>query len=321
MNRLPLISVLIPVYNGEKYIKECLDSIINQTYSNLEIIIVDDGSTDSTAEICKKYVLKDKRIDFIQKENGGVSSARNTLIKAAKGHYIQFIDADDWIEPNMIEIMITGCIQYSSDISMCKFKSNKEPLKNNGSSSIENIQILNTHETMIKFLEHREITGSLCNKLIKSNLIKKLRFNQYISYGEDAVMLWDIIKSIKRLIVIKIPLYNYRMNESSLSHSGLSPQKMTAIKAWEYITKSIPNNDEKISSLANARFGAEMTLLLYNALRSKNYDNENIIKLRKIIKSKLHDMIYCNILSNQFKAFAIISVYNWKLISLIGKVI
>ena len=104
MNK-PLISIIIPVYNAEKYLKKCLDSVINQTYKNLEIILVDDGSTDKSPEICDKYAEKDSRIIVLHKENGGVSSSRNAGLDIFKGEYLSFVDSDDYVEPDYIEYL------------------------------------------------------------------------------------------------------------------------------------------------------------------------------------------------------------------------
>ena len=116
-----LISIIIPVYNVEKYLRKCLDSIINQTYKKLEIILIDDGSTDNSGKICEEYAKKDDRIIVIHKENAGVSSARNRGIELANGKYIGFIDSDDWIEENMYETLYQNLLQFDVDISMCNY--------------------------------------------------------------------------------------------------------------------------------------------------------------------------------------------------------
>ena len=116
---MSLISVIVPIYNVEKYLDRCVDSIINQTYKNLEIILVDDGSPDNCLAICDSWAEKDRRIKVIHKENGGVSSARNSALDIASGDYIGFVDSDDWIEPDMYEILIKNAKKYDADISRC----------------------------------------------------------------------------------------------------------------------------------------------------------------------------------------------------------
>ena len=116
---MDLISVIIPIYNVEQYLKECLESVINQTYRNLEIILVDDGSKDKSGKICDEYKNKDERIKVVHKENGGLSDARNAGMKIATGKYIQFIDSDDFIDKDMIETLYNLIIENEADISMC----------------------------------------------------------------------------------------------------------------------------------------------------------------------------------------------------------
>ena len=113
----PMISVIVPVYNAEKYLKECIRSILNQTIQNLELILVNDGSTDGSGYICDEYINKDNRIKVIHKENGGVSSARNMGISEATGEYFTFVDSDDYLEPNALEILYNDIIIYNADIS------------------------------------------------------------------------------------------------------------------------------------------------------------------------------------------------------------
>ena len=121
MKEEKLISVIIPVYNVEKYLRRCIDSVINQTYKNLEIIIVDDGSTDNSSNICDEYTNKDSRVKVVHKENGGLSSARNVGIELAKGDLIAFVDSDDYIELEMYEKLKENMDKYDSDIAICQY--------------------------------------------------------------------------------------------------------------------------------------------------------------------------------------------------------
>lgn len=124
---MDLISIIVPVYNVEKYLEHCLNSIINQTYKNLEIILVNDGSTDNSLEICESFKQKDSRIKIITKGNGGLSSARNEGLKIAKGNYISFVDSDDWIDADFIKALYNNLISTDSDMSTCEFIRETEP--------------------------------------------------------------------------------------------------------------------------------------------------------------------------------------------------
>ena len=118
-----LISIIVPIYNTEKYLRQCLDSIINQTYTNFEVLLVNDGSTDSSGMICQEYVENDSRFRYFEKENGGVSSARNLGLECSGGAYITFIDSDDWVESNHLEALLKGIKENNTDIAVSKHKS------------------------------------------------------------------------------------------------------------------------------------------------------------------------------------------------------
>ena len=119
---MPAISVIVPIFNVENYVRKCVDSILNQTFSDIEIILVDDGSTDASGRICDEYLSKDDRIRVIHKENGGLSDARNAGLDMCTGEYIGFVDGDDYIDGDMYELLYKNLIQYDADISMCRFR-------------------------------------------------------------------------------------------------------------------------------------------------------------------------------------------------------
>ena len=119
MNESPLISVIVPVYNVEEYLTQCIESIINQTYTNLEIILVDDGSTDQSGKICDEYAIKDDRIQVIHKENRGVGSARNVGLDTSKGEYVSFVDSDDYVDKNYIKILLKQMLEHNVQVSIC----------------------------------------------------------------------------------------------------------------------------------------------------------------------------------------------------------
>ena len=168
-----MVSVIIPIYNVEKYLAECIESVINQTFSDLEIILVNDGSTDNCREICENYKRKDNRIKLIHKSNGGPSSARNAGIDIAKGDYFTFIDSDDYIMPDMIEQLIYVSQSTDADISICC----KSDYKDESDKGInKDIEILTKEETLKCILTEKKILTSPCGKLYKRNLFNKVRY-------------------------------------------------------------------------------------------------------------------------------------------------
>ena len=221
-----LISVVVPVYNAENTIEQCVNSIMRQTYSNLEIILVNDGSKDKSIEFCRKLQKEDNRIIVINKENEGVSKTRNRGLDIAKGEYIVFVDSDDFIENNMIEIMYNNIQNY--DMCTCNYyaiKNNKKIIKANIESyTIEDGKINEYIEKMQKEM----LFYNPVNKIFKASIIKEnnIRFEYNIHVGEDYLFNIEYIKYVKRAKYISQPLYNYIIQRGTLSQ--------------KYIERSIP---------------------------------------------------------------------------------
>lgn len=215
INNMPLVSIIIPVYNVEKYIKECLESVINQTYKNLEIILVDDGSPDNCGKICDEYSEKDSRIHVIHKANGGVSSARNAGIEASTGEWIYFCDPDDWIELDLIKKALGFSIKNNCD--MCMFDYNavykNKYIHHDG---LKNRKTLFTELNDSKlFFDYSCSCGTMCNVITKSNIIKQLRFDESFSCGEDELYKFQLYSKMNSFCYIKEDLYYYRNNSLS----------------------------------------------------------------------------------------------------------
>ena len=205
-----LISVIVPVYNVEKYLKRCLDSIINQTYDKLEIICVNDGSTDNSLEILKGYKVKDSRIKIITQENQGLSEARNAGLKIASGEYISFIDSDDWIDGYYYESMIAKIYSSNADIVFASMKSMK------GNEIVINTnkkQIVNKFYQKVRLLHN----GSVCDKVIKRELFVKNDIS-FIKgrYFEDNIVLLQLAFFSKKLVTDNAVSYNYFFNPNSI---------------------------------------------------------------------------------------------------------
>lgn len=217
-----LISVIVPIYNVENYLKECIDSIIYQSYKNLEIILVDDGSTDNSGIICDDYAKIDSRIKVIHKKNGGISDTRNVGIDNSKGEYILFIDSDDYIDKDMCKILINKALKTDSDIVICNFYRVIDEIKiKNTLSDIEENRCFNSYEFLKIFFERRKDYGGLSvpwNKLYKASLFKNIRYNVGYIF-EDIDIIYKLYYKAKRIIVIDIPLYYYRYRLQSITAS------------------------------------------------------------------------------------------------------
>lgn len=161
----PKISIIVPVYKVEPYLRKCLDSIVGQTYQNLQIILVDDGSPDNCGKICDEYAARDRRIEVIHQANGGVSAARNAGLKLADGDYIGWVDSDDWIESGMYEYLLENALKYGADIAVCsRFERYKDKVIRRGWS---NIEVLNREKALQMLLKNDVMQNYLCDKLCK----------------------------------------------------------------------------------------------------------------------------------------------------------
>lgn len=213
-----MISIIVPIYNVEKYLPRCIDSIINQSYFDLEIILVNDGSPDNCAKICNQYREKDSRIKVIQKKNGGVSSARNVGIAAAAGEFILFVDSDDYLDTNMCKALMYNQQQTNCDIVICGYKSvdsNKEIRYNPG---IEYTGSLNGFGQIFSKLLEKNIMNVPWNKLFKKSLIIQ-KFDMEMNMGEDLVFNLNYLENVKNICSIKDVLYNYYNNHNSATNT------------------------------------------------------------------------------------------------------
>lgn len=209
----PLISIIVPVYNAEPYLHRCLDSILAQTYTNWEAILVDDGSADNSGNICDDYAQKDNRFIVIHKENGGVSSARQTGTDIAIGEYIIHIDADDWIEPDMLECMYLQA-KKGYDIVVADYYTNTKETERYRTQSNVN----NADELLVAILKG-DCMGSLWNKLIKRTLFSQISFPLDLFYCEDVYVLTQIIlKYSPSIINLHKAFYHYIQLETSITH-------------------------------------------------------------------------------------------------------
>lgn len=209
MEQRDLISIIVPVYNMEQYLDRCLESILHQTYTNLEIILVDDGSTDHSPAMCDDYAKKDHRIKVIHKENGGLSDARNAGLKIATGSYIGYVDSDDWIELNMYERMYNACIKNNAELAVCKYKAVfKDRTIDKGSS--EEVVLSREELLNIYLFEHKQyvIYNSVWSKLFSKKLVEDMTFPVGHN-SEDIMYTTKAFCRLKRAVYIDESLYNY----------------------------------------------------------------------------------------------------------------
>lgn len=280
---LPLVSILVPVYNGAPYLRECLDSVLSQTHANLQVVIVDDGSTDASAEIAEGYAAGDARVEVHCQPNGGVSAARNALLSHVRGEYFLFVDADDWIEPHTVHWLLSATLSQDADIATCC-------TSGNGLRGTT-LEVWDRERSMREFLIHRRLNGSLCTKLVRTSLAKDLTFPSDIFYGEDALFTWALLHRVKNLAYTDAPLYHYRVNAGSASVQKWTPdRKGTGHTVWQQICAETAAHCPQYLPIARARFALEDMMALYYAATT-GYPRDNEIMLRqKNVASNLHNI-------------------------------
>lgn len=240
----PLISVIVPVYNGQDYLKKCIDSIERQTYDNLEVIIVNDGSTDGTGEICRQLQEEFENIRVILTNDEGVSAARNAGLERMTGEFVTFVDADDRIFPDMISVLYSCITETDSDIAGCSFLtwSKEDEIKDFAPATEGNSR--KTY-TPAEFLTEGILKGnSRCwSKLYRCASIGELRFRQEITIGEDMLFLVDLLPGVRRVSEMTYKGYGYFQNPAGAMNRDFRPQYMDQITCWELAREEIDRMD------------------------------------------------------------------------------
>lgn len=309
------VSVIIPCYNAEKTIDKCLKSVLNQTYTELEIICVNDGSTDDSLNIIKKYAIQDPRVHIINKKNEGVSLARNAGIKIATGKYIEFLDSDDWISSNFVKIMMEEFCKNNVDLVICGYQSTNGGI--NKSLPYNNMKI---SEVMVDFSEIYSSTylNPPWNKLYKKELLNGLKFNENICLGEDLIFNLEYLRKCSNICLLPETLYYYSVaNSNSLTSKSYSENILEQLNTKiRYLTDFIHTFSDSyevtISEIGenlledykwcfrriicNNRFSEAKEIIekivesnIWNGLfeNVKTYEFENKLLLKKYIKTYL----------------------------------
>lgn len=229
----PLITVIVPVYKAEKYLRRCVKSIQNQSYENLEIILVDDGSPDSSGALCETLAGEDSRIRVIHKQNGGLSSARNAGLDAMTGDYVGFVDADDWVDSEMYQLLYEQLINCDAQISCCGIAvCDDETVHYCFNPQTDQNLILNTEEALCELTYNFRITNSVCDKLYCAEIFKDLRMRTGVLY-EDAQVQPFCIARARRVCYMASAMYHYYMSPNSLLRGAFSLQHLDILRASE----------------------------------------------------------------------------------------
>lgn len=282
----PLISIIVPVYNVEKYLKRCIDSLVKQTYKNLEIILINDGSTDNSGYLCNEIIKEDSRVKVVHKKNGGLSSARNTGLKIAKGRYITFIDSDDWIELDTYEYCVkliksnqADCIEFNTIM----VQNNKRIIQKK-----EKLKIFEGKDILYYYMISSTKTGnySVCCCLFPRDAIKKLQFREG-KVNEDIDFKYKALKNCKKLVISNLYKYYYFQSGDSLSTGGLKKKDFDLYDASEILYKlTCDENYKDIAFLGKVKkrrtaFSLLSKIAYYGITEEFNNKNDIIEQLIK----------------------------------------
>lgn len=233
MSKNRIISVIIPVYNVEHLLERCLNSVIQQAYKDLQIILVNDGSTDKSPEICDNYLKIDDRIKVIHKKNEGPNAARKDGVNIANGEYIAFVDSDDYIDKNMFEVLVNEASK-GVDVVQCGYRKVSTAGEVLSTITLKPIDISQTSEIALYYASQKNTTNFLWNKLYRAEIFKNIEFPSFFA-GEDSCILTQVYAFSRRTVNIKNPLYNYVMTPNSLCRQPFSLKKLDNIDAGKFM--------------------------------------------------------------------------------------
>lgn len=300
MDKKELVSVIVPVHNGQDYLGKCIDSIAAQTYHTLEIIVVNDGSSDDTAQVCEKLRNKYAGVSIITLPDIGVAAARNRAIEQAKGEYITFVDADDRLRPDMLERLYDSLQSTGSDVAGCRFVtwSTQTEWESAAGRQINRESDEGAAETAKQFDSYHYLTDSILedncrcwSKLYRRSVIGTVRFREELTIGEDMLFLVDLLHNIKKAVELEYKGYGYYQNPGGLMKRPFKPAYMDQIKCWELAKEEILTIDEALETQVNAML---MTAIMLTAgkiamLSIKEYKSAK--EYLKICEEKM--ALYC----------------------------
>jgi len=277
---MPLLSIIVPVYNAEKYLNKCIDSILAQTLSSFELILVNDGSKDNSGQLCDRYAKKDSRIRVIHTDNLGVGAARNAGLDLAGGQYIGFVDNDDYIHPEMYEVLYNLIEKTGADMSVCGV--NNCYVNNITPQYPREETFVCDNTTAFKLLmEGDKIPGSCCNKLYKRKLFENLRFPRDLIY-EDAYILTDLMQRVSAVAVTTVPYYYYVHRAKSITTARFSPKALDCITVYSRNLEIVKKNFPTLLQQGYFRYFWAHFVVLDKMLTTDNY--KRLDPYKKVVK-------------------------------------
>lgn len=283
---MPKISLIVPIYNVDKYIERCIESVLKQTLEDFELILIDDGSTDKSSEICNKYKEKDRRVRVKYKTNGGVSSARNEGIDMAIGEYIGFLDPDDYLDIDALDYLYNIAQQYQSDIACYRMKIYINETLQSDMYEYEEIHVYTGEEIIKEYTLSGKFLYSSCNKIYSKKLFlnKSNRFSNDIRYAEDALFNYLVLCDAEKLVFSNQKKYNYCINSEGVV-SNVTEKRLDIFKSQKRIYHLLDKKYNDYAKTITKQYILSSILLVSDiALEKKIFEKRNIlIGLKKII--------------------------------------
>lgn len=310
MNKI--VSIIIPIYNKKKYIDTCLTSITKQTYTALDVILIDDGSTDGSYDICKEWENSDSRIKVFKKNNGGVGSARNFGLEKAKGEYITFVDPDDQLKMECIEKLYIALQQNNADLSYCFAMdiSDFDKQEHTLSRQTKRTYMLESKKyNWVDWKRHTVVWGAL----YKRKLIKNIKFDVDLSIGEDTLFFARCVRNAKNLVCLDDALYFYNINDCSVTMEEYSHKKISEEIAWRRVCELFEDNSYVLDT-AKAAYALTCKTMIGKYCKSNTFIESDLAYLEKKFKKYFTTTIKCLILDHQY-ILALKTIYSkifWK---------
>lgn len=305
-----IISIIVPVYNAEKYLARCIDSILCQTFGDFELILVNDGSSDKSKEICEKYSESDPRIKLINQENSGVSATRNAGLDSASGEYIGFVDSDDFIEKNMYEELYNILKKTGADISVCGIKDVYSEETGNFQKIENKVLTFDAKSALECILSGKLLTMYSVNKLYKKELFENLRYPVGKIY-EDTVVSVQIFSKCSRIAYSPAILYYYFRNSGSITFQKFSMKDMDIIDSGEFVFDFIKKVSPNLMKAAQyRRYWSYLYVLDKMVLCGINKNDREYYKIKKFVKKNIWNIISNPYFSFKRKLGALIITFN-----------
>lgn len=261
----PLVSVIIPVYNTEKYLKKCVESVLNQTYRNLEIWLIDDGSTDSSPKICDEFAQRDERIHVIHKENAGQGIARNLALDKCSGDFISFVDSDDWVQPEFIDKLLSALLENKADIAVCGYQA----FTGLRTAEIRRTQCLLecSHDIFKKMLQTPDITTMSWDKLYSRKCFQGLRYPA-VRANEDAYLIYEMMQNCEKMVIINECDYVQLIRPGSTEQSAFSEKNYALIGAAQELTHIVEKKYPDLTPYVQFKTSKDIVTLLQKVVFS-----------------------------------------------------